>query len=83
MKINVPETIKLDESGVVVPESAMKLLDELIHMLYGDSLWWKINPDSHIEDSMEFLDGIRAQKAKVVAKAFGLYPYNQDEVRNP
>lgn len=67
---------------VSVPEDAVKKLDALIHTLYADKLWWKINPDDYVHD-VEGCDISRAQKAKVVAKAFGLYPYNQDEVRNP
>ena len=67
---------------VSVPEDAIKKLDELIHSLYADRHWWRINPETWIDD-VEGCDINRARRAKGVAKAFGLYPYNQDEVRNP
>ena len=69
---------------VSVPEDAVKKLDELLHTLYADRHWWRIHPDGMEEwINEEECDKNRAQQAKVVAKEFGLYPYNQDEVRNP
>ena len=68
---------------VSVPEDAIKKLDELLHTLYADRHWWRIHPDFAEWINVEECDKERAQKAKVVAKAFGLYPYNQDEVKNP
>jgi hypothetical protein len=68
---------------VSVPEYAIKELDALIHSLYSDNHWWRLCPDYDAWIDVQECDKTRAKKAKKVAKAFGLYPYNQDEVRCP
>ena len=70
---------------IEVEEGAMEVLDKLIHSLYTDKLSWKIYGDdwAGCEDGGYTADTNRVIKAKKVAKAFGLYPYNLKEVRNP
>jgi len=69
---------------IEVEEGAMEVLDKLIHSLYADKLCWKIYGDEfYHEDGGYTADTNRVIKAKKVAKAFGLYPYNLKEVRNP
>ena len=68
---------------VSVNEDAVKKLDALIHTLYADRHWWRMHPEYDGYIDVEECDKSRAKKAKKVAKAFGLYPYNQDEIRCP
>jgi hypothetical protein len=69
---------------VSVPEEAVRKLDQLIHILYRDRYFWLTYAHEANEWGYnEKGDKNRAKSAKEVAKAFGLYPYNQDEVRCP
>ena len=68
---------------VRVPEYAVKKLDELIKSLYYDALMFKKYDDFFFEDGGVGCVKYNAQIAKEVSMEFGLYPYNQDEVRNP
>ena len=79
-----------EEEMVLVPKSAIAALDGFIHGLYSDRCFirnhcYDINEASGSISDLSAEDVILndARFAKRVAKAFGLYPYNQTEVKYP
>jgi len=77
------EVVVMSKVMIEVEEDAVEVLDELIHRLYSNRHWWRMYPDYDGWINNEECDKERAQGAKKVAKAFGLYPYNLKDVRNP
>lgn len=73
---------------IEVDEDALKVLDDHIKGCYSHQLWWKHNHgfDNDLGGELchpyQFALNDR-DEAKKLAKAFGLYPYNQPIVRNP
>ena len=72
---------------IEVEEDAMKVLDDYIKSCYSNQLWWKYHggftdvwDDTVHQSELVLKDVVEAKK---LAKAFGLYPYNQPIVNNP
>lgn len=60
----------------------LKGLDGLIHTIYGESLYQRRDPETYYLPSEDLLRHL-SFLSKNLAHRFGLYPYNQKEVRNP
>ena len=73
-----------EEEMVMVPKSAIEALDGFIHGRYSDRCFVRNNPNISESDlSAEDVILNDARFAKRLAKKFGLYPYNQTEVKYP
>lgn len=72
---------------IEVEEGAMEVLDDFIKEVYSLELFWKHHGGYDCDASgighPYRLVLIDKQEAKWVAKAFGLYPYNQAIVHEP
>lgn len=68
---------------IAVDEDAMKKLDDLIHSFYADRCHLRNFPEAGFEEFDYNSILYYHSKAKEVARAFGLYPYNQEEVKYP
>jgi hypothetical protein len=79
----------MGKAFIEVEESAMEVLDDFIKQAYGSELWWKHNQGYDNDLGGEWPGHpyraalIDKQRAKKLAKAFGLYPYNQSIVHEP
>ena len=76
-------------SKILVDEDALEKLDDYIYTCYSQKLWWKFLGGFELECSKDTCSHLyqaalnNAVEAKKLAKAFGLYPYNQPIVNNP
>ena len=72
---------------IEVEEGAVEVLDDFIKEVYSVELFWKHHGGYDIDTSEMGhpyrLVLIDKQEAKILAKAFGLYPYNQAIVHEP
>lgn len=69
---------------IEVDDDALELLDKYIHKVYSHRCWVTNNPEMYFwEQEIQEQSKREVGNTKVVAKAFGLYPYNQKEVRHP
>ena len=70
---------------IEVDEDAMKKLDDFIHFVYRYRCEFRNEYVSIWEDDTDelWIAKMFVRNAKPVAKAFGLYPYNQPIVNNP
>ena len=64
---------------IEVDEDAVDELDEFIKYCYNINIRWKTGTWGEDENDMEIPLGLM-DYAKPIAKAFGLYPFNQPKV---
>ena len=73
---------------IEVDEDALKVLDDHIKSCYSNHLWWKyldgFANDCGGDSVHPYETAMNGRvEAKKLAKAFGLYPYNQPTVYKP
>jgi hypothetical protein len=70
---------------IEVDEDAIEVLDAFIKSQYSRRCWIRnIGSENYWDERSDWERAeVDATKAKKLAKAFGLYPYNQKEVRHP
>jgi hypothetical protein len=81
----------MENITIEVEKDALEMLDRYIHDIYSKRVFWlyQQNDPYNVPDDLgeAWVELERAEvdacSAKIVAKKFGLYPYNQEVVGNP